>query len=173
MFKSTDGGDTWLDITDTTFTSASIGCITVAPSDPNVIYVGTGETDIRGNISVGDGMYRSTDAGKTWKNIGLNNGQMFADIIVHPDNPDWVMTWTVREMKASLMKMVLTTSALMKAVTTIPMVLTIRTDLETDLTIRTDSAMVLTIPMDSETVSTIRTVLAMDLTIPTDSEMDL
>ena len=92
LFKSQDGGDSWIDITDTTFLSSSIGCITIAPSDPNVIYVGTGETDIRGNISPGDGMYRSTDAGKTWKNIGLNEGQMFADIIVHPDDPNWVMT---------------------------------------------------------------------------------
>ena len=91
VFKSTDAGDTWRDITDTNFMAASIGCMTIAPSDPNVIYVGTGETDIRGNISPGHGMYRSTDGGESWKNIGLNDGQMFGDIVVHPEDANVVM----------------------------------------------------------------------------------
>ncbi|NQW29573.1 MAG: glycosyl hydrolase [Ignavibacteria bacterium] len=91
VFKSEDGGDTWRSISDSNFTAASIGAITVAPSDPNVIYVGTGETDIRGNISPGDGVMKSTDAGVTWKHLGLNQTQMIADIVVHPTDPNLVM----------------------------------------------------------------------------------
>ncbi len=91
VFKSTDGGDTWFDVTDTNFRTASIGAITIAPSDPNVLYVGTGETDIRGNISMGDGVYRSTDAGASWTHVGLTESQAIADIVVHPDDPNTVL----------------------------------------------------------------------------------
>ena len=91
VFKTDDGGDTWRDVSDTTFSTSSVGAITIAPSDPNVVYVGMGETDIRGNISPGDGMYKTTDGGLTWKHIGLRNAQMIADIVVHPDNADVVM----------------------------------------------------------------------------------
>lgn len=91
VWKSEDGGESWRSISDTTFTSSSVGAITIAPSDPNVVYVGMGETDIRGNISPGDGMYKTTDGGLTWKHIGLRNAQMIADIVVHPDNADVVM----------------------------------------------------------------------------------
>ncbi len=90
VWKSEDGGETWRCVSDTTFTSSSVGAITIAPSDPNVVYVGMGETDIRGNISPGDGMYRTTDGGTTWTHIGLRDAQMIADIVVHPDDADVV-----------------------------------------------------------------------------------
>lgn len=92
VWKTENAGRTWFAVSDTTFNSSSVGAITIAPSDPNVVYVGMGETDIRGNISVGDGMYRTTDAGRTWKHIGLREARMIADIVVHPDNADeaWV-----------------------------------------------------------------------------------
>ncbi|MEY3386970.1 MAG: hypothetical protein RIR53_1781, partial [Bacteroidota bacterium] len=91
VWKSEDGGETWRSVADTTFSTSSVGAITIAPSDPNVVYVGMGETDIRGNISPGDGMYKTTDGGLTWKHIGLRNAQMIADIVVHPDDADVVM----------------------------------------------------------------------------------
>ncbi|MBK9182736.1 MAG: glycosyl hydrolase [Ignavibacteria bacterium] len=91
VWKTEDGGETWRAVSDTTFTSSSVGAITIAPSDPNVVYVGMGETDIRGNISPGDGMYRTTDGGSTWQHIGLKDAQMIADIIVHPDDADVVL----------------------------------------------------------------------------------
>jgi len=91
VWKTEDGGETWRSVSDTTFTTSSVGAITIAPSDPNVVYVGMGETDIRGNISPGDGMYRSTDAGASWTHIGLENAQMIADVVVHPDNSDVVL----------------------------------------------------------------------------------
>ncbi|HBB25089.1 MAG TPA: hypothetical protein DCZ59_02375, partial [Bacteroidetes bacterium] len=81
----------WRSVSDTAFNSSSVGAITIAPSDPNVVYVGMGETDIRGNISPGDGMYKTTDGGLTWKHIGLRNAQMIADIVVHPNDADVVM----------------------------------------------------------------------------------
>jgi photosystem II stability/assembly factor-like uncharacterized protein len=90
VWKTENGGRTWTCVSDTTFTSSSVGAITIAPSDANVVYVGMGETDIRGNISVGDGMYRTTDGGHTWAHIGLRECRMIADIVVHPDDPDVV-----------------------------------------------------------------------------------
>ena len=92
VYKTTDGGTTWLNISDGYFKTGSVGAIDVADSDPNVIYVGMGETDIRGNMSAGDGMYRSTDAGKTWEWLGLGETRFIGDIEIHPDNPDvvWV-----------------------------------------------------------------------------------
>jgi len=87
VWKTTNGGWTWQPITDKT-SIMSVGAIAVAPSDPNVIYVGTGESCIRGNISFGDGMYKSVDAGKTWTHIGLDDSQHIAKIVVHPKNPD-------------------------------------------------------------------------------------
>lgn len=92
VYKTTDGGNSWFNITDDYFKTGSVGAISVAPSDPNVIYVGMGETDIRGNMSAGDGMYRSTDAGKTWEYLGLGESQFIGDIEIHPGNPDviWV-----------------------------------------------------------------------------------
>ncbi len=86
VWKSADGGLTWKPIFDDQPTS-SIGSIAVAPSDANVVYVGTGEANIRGNVSPGAGIFRSTDAGKTWKHVWKQVGQI-GTIAVHPTNPD-------------------------------------------------------------------------------------
>ena len=88
VWKTTDGGTTWNCISDSTFHSSSVGAVAVAPSDPNIIYVGMGEAEMRGNISFGDGAYKSTDAGKTWKHLGLENSYAIQNIIIHPQNPD-------------------------------------------------------------------------------------
>ncbi len=90
VWKTTDGGLTWAPISDKDFRAGSIGAIEVAPSDPNVIYVGTGESPIRGNVSPGNGVYKSTDAGKTWTHIGLGNAGQIGAIRVHPANADLV-----------------------------------------------------------------------------------
>lgn len=88
IWKTVDGGSNWTHISDSTFQSSSVGAITVALSDPNVIYAGMGEAEIRGNISYGDGVYKSTDAGKSWKHMGLKLADAIGNIEVHPRNPD-------------------------------------------------------------------------------------
>lgn len=90
VWKTTDAGVTWHPIFDKE-PIASIGAIAVAPSDPNVIYVGTGERAPRGDISFGDGVYKSTDAGKTWRHMGLDDTRHIGRIIVDPHNPDIVL----------------------------------------------------------------------------------
>ncbi|HWO88503.1 MAG TPA: glycosyl hydrolase [Gemmatimonadales bacterium] len=90
VWKTTDGGMNWFPISDSALGAGSVGAIAVAPSDPNVVYVGTGESPIRGNVSPGDGMYRSTDAGRTWRRIGLREAGQIAAIRVHPRDPDLV-----------------------------------------------------------------------------------
>ena len=90
VWKTSDGGISWRNISDGYFRRASVGAIAVAPSDPNVIYVGMGECCIRGNVSHGDGVYRSTDGGRTWKHLGLEATQNIARVRVHPENPDLV-----------------------------------------------------------------------------------
>ncbi|MCR9263018.1 MAG: glycosyl hydrolase [Flavobacteriaceae bacterium] len=91
LWKTTDGGATWNNISDGFFNTTGIGDITVAPSDHNIVYVGTGESCIRGvKTSHGDGMYKSIDAGKTWKHIGLAETRHIGEVYVHPKNPDWV-----------------------------------------------------------------------------------
>ncbi|MBZ5701401.1 MAG: glycosyl hydrolase [Acidobacteriia bacterium] len=87
VWKTTDGGNTWDPLFDKQSVS-SIGSIAVAPSDPNVIYAGTGEACIRGNISFGDGVYKSTDGGKTWANVGLKDTRQISRVIVHPGDPE-------------------------------------------------------------------------------------
>ena len=89
VWQTTDGGTKWTPLFDKEHIS-SIGAIAVSESNPAVIYLGAGESCIRGNISYGDGMYKSTDGGKTWTHIGLNNTQHIARVLVHPRNPDLV-----------------------------------------------------------------------------------
>jgi photosystem II stability/assembly factor-like uncharacterized protein len=89
VWKTADGGNTWDPLFDKQAVS-SIGAIAVSDSDPNVIYAGSGEACIRGNISYGDGVYKSTDAGKTWTNVGLRDTRHIGAVIIHPRNPDVV-----------------------------------------------------------------------------------
>ena len=92
VWKTMDGGSNWKNISDKYFGS-SIGAVAVAPSDESVVYVGEGENSMRGNVSEGlGGMWRSDDAGKSWKNIGLKDGRHIIRIVIHPRNPDilWV-----------------------------------------------------------------------------------
>ena len=89
VWKSENSGRTWTPIFDSQ-PVPSIGAIAVAPSNPNVIYVGTGEADMRSQISYGNGMYKSTDAGKTWTHIGLEDTRQIGRILVDPRNPDIV-----------------------------------------------------------------------------------
>ncbi len=88
VWRTTDGGQTWQNITDGKSDISSVGAISVAPSDPNVIYVGTGESQLREDLTFGTGMYRSTDAGQTWAHLGLGEAQQITDIIVDPRDPE-------------------------------------------------------------------------------------
>ena len=88
VWKTTDGGIYWRNVSDGFFKRASVGAIAVAGSDPNVVYVGMGEACIRGNVSHGDGMYRSTDGGRTWAHLGLADTRNIGQVRVHPQDPD-------------------------------------------------------------------------------------
>ncbi len=90
LWKTTDSGTTWKPVTDGQIKSSSVGAVAVAPSNPDVVYIGMGETQLRGNIMQGDGIYRSADAGKTWKHVGLEDSQAIARVRVHPTNADIV-----------------------------------------------------------------------------------
>jgi photosystem II stability/assembly factor-like uncharacterized protein len=90
VWKTVDGGAGWTSVSDGQFKTGSVGAIGVSESDPNVVYVGMGEPDIRGNASHGDGVYKTTDAGKTWKNVGLQDSYHIGAVRVHPKNPDVV-----------------------------------------------------------------------------------
>lgn len=89
VWKTENGGRTWANISDGYF-GGSVGSIAVAPSDQNVIYVGCGEKTVRGNVSYGDGVWKSEDAGETWVSCGLKNSRHVTRIRIHPDNPDIV-----------------------------------------------------------------------------------
>ncbi|MHB1169153.1 MAG: VPS10 domain-containing protein [Longimicrobiales bacterium] len=84
LWKTTDAGTTWEPVTDGQINSASVGSIAVCPANPDVVYIGTGETQLRGNIQAGDGLYKSTDAGETWEHIGLRDTRNFSRVRVHP-----------------------------------------------------------------------------------------
>src|SRR5579863_3746438 len=90
VWKTENSGRTWYPISDTGIPIGSIGAIAVAPSDPNIVYVGTGEPDIRSQHSYGIGMYKSTDAGKTWAHIGLAETWQIGKIVVDPADPNRV-----------------------------------------------------------------------------------
>jgi photosystem II stability/assembly factor-like uncharacterized protein len=90
VWKTEDGGNQWQNISDGFILVGSIGAIEVAPTDPNVIYVGTGSASPRGNVSPGKGMYKSEDGGATWKPIGLEEAGQIGKIQIHPKNPDIV-----------------------------------------------------------------------------------
>jgi photosystem II stability/assembly factor-like uncharacterized protein len=88
VWKTDDGGVTWNPMTDGYVKTGSVGAIAVAPSDPNVIYAGMGEADIRSNFSHGDGVYKSIDAGKTWKQVGLSDSRQIGRISIDPRDPN-------------------------------------------------------------------------------------
>lgn len=91
VWKTTDAGQSWVNISDGYFKTGSVGAVAVAESDPNVVYVGMGEHAPRGVMtSYGDGVYKSTDAGKTWKHLGLDLTRHISWIRIHPTNPDVV-----------------------------------------------------------------------------------
>ena len=91
VWRTTDGGDSWHNISDKFFKTGSVGAIAVSESDPNVIYVGMGEAPIRGvTTSHGDGVYKSMDAGKTWTHMGLDRVRQISEVRIHPENPDLV-----------------------------------------------------------------------------------
>ncbi len=90
VWRTTNGGGSWDNLTDGKSDISSVGAITVAPSDPNVIYVGTGESQLREDLTFGTGMYRSTDAGQSWQHLGLTEAQQITDIVIDPRDADRV-----------------------------------------------------------------------------------
>lgn len=92
LWKTEDAGVTWNNISDGFFKTGSVGAVAVSESDPNIVYVGMGEHAPRGVMtSYGDGIYKSTNGGKTWKKLGLEKTQQVSRIIIHPKNPDWIL----------------------------------------------------------------------------------
>ena len=90
LWKTTDGGVTWRAVSDKSFSSSSVGAVAVSESNPDIVYVGMGETELRGNVIQGDGVYKSTDGGKTFAHVGLEKTLAISRIRVHPSNPDIV-----------------------------------------------------------------------------------
>jgi photosystem II stability/assembly factor-like uncharacterized protein len=90
LWKTTNGGMRWTPVTDGQITSASVGAVAVAESRPDTVFIGMGESCIRGNIMPGDGVYKSTDAGKTWTHVGFTASDAISKIRIHPTNPDVV-----------------------------------------------------------------------------------
>jgi len=90
LWKTTDGGQEWSSVTDGQISSSSIGAVAVAETNPDIIYIGGGETQLRGSITQGDGVYKSVNGGKTWRHLGLKETQAISRIRIHPTNPDIV-----------------------------------------------------------------------------------
>ena len=88
LFKTTDGGTSWTPVTDGQVGSASVGAVAMAPSNPDIVYIGMGEVQLRANVLQGDGVYRSDDAGKSWRHLGLADTHAIGRIRIHPTNPD-------------------------------------------------------------------------------------
>lgn len=90
LWKTVDGGNEWFPVTDGQITSSSIGAVAVAETNPDIVYIGGGETQLRGSITQGDGVYKTTDGGETWRHLGLKETQAISRIRVHPTNPNIV-----------------------------------------------------------------------------------
>ncbi len=90
LWKTVDGGNDWFPVTDGQVTSSSVGAVAVAETNPDIVYIGMGEVQLRGSITQGDGVYKTIDGGKTWRHIGLEETQAIARIRIHPTNPDIV-----------------------------------------------------------------------------------
>ncbi len=90
LWKTTDGGLIWKPVTDGQINASSVGAVDVADSNPDIVYIGMGESQFRGNIMQGDGIYKSIDAGETWENVGLKESQTVSRVRIHPTNPDIV-----------------------------------------------------------------------------------
>ena len=88
LFKTTDGGTSWSPVTDGQIRSGSVGAVTVAESNPDVVSIGMGEVQLRANVLQGDGVYRSDDGGRNWRHVGLENTQAIGRIRVHPTDPE-------------------------------------------------------------------------------------
>ena len=87
LWKTTDGGENWIPVTDYKINTASVGAVAVSESNPDLVFIGTSETCIRGNILPGDGVYRSRDAGETWEHVGFGDSHGISKIRIHPTNP--------------------------------------------------------------------------------------
>src|SRR6266550_4430826 len=97
LFRTTDGGTTWVAITDGKVPLGSTGCVAVADSDPNVIYLGTGSDDVRSNVSTGRGVFKTTDGGETWHKVLFVSDSVGAmDLELQPDEPNVVYAWMLR-----------------------------------------------------------------------------
>ena len=90
LWKTVDGGNEWKAVTDGQLTSSSVGAVAVAETNPDIVYIGMGEVQLRGSITQGDGVYKTKDGGKTWRHLGLKETQAIARIRIHPTNPDIV-----------------------------------------------------------------------------------
>lgn len=90
LWKTTDGGQEWMPVTDGQINSSSVGAVAVAETNPDIVYIGMGETQLRGSITQGDGVYKSEDGGKKWRHLGLKETQSISRIRIHPTNPDVV-----------------------------------------------------------------------------------
>ena len=88
LFKTTDGATTWIPVTDGQVGSASVGAVAMAPSNPDIVFIGMGEVQLRANVLQGDGVYRSDDAGKSWRHLGLADTHAIGRIRIHPTDPD-------------------------------------------------------------------------------------